>query len=98
MPTPGWKNSNRRSQLPPDWPKRREQVKKRDRACVKCGAPGTDVDHIIPGDDHSLGNLRLLCAACHKEKSSAEGGAAYAAKRRAIERRLRRTEKHPGLL
>lgn len=99
MPTPGWKGSDRRSRLPSDWAKIRERVKRRDLGlCQECGAPGTDVDHIRPGDDHSMSNLRLLCAACHKAKTAKEGGEAYAAKRRAINNRLRRSESHPGLL
>lgn len=42
-----------------------------------CGASGTEVDHVRPGDDHSLENLRLLCATHHGRKSAAEGGNAY---------------------
>ncbi|MCY0933643.1 hypothetical protein [Streptomyces sp. H34-S4] len=56
------------------------------------------MDHIEPGDDHSLSNLRSLCSWHHKQKSSREGAAAYAAKRRAIQKKFRRTEQHPGLL
>ena len=99
MPTPGWQNSNRRNELPREWHKLRAKVKKRDGdTCVLCGRAGTDVDHIVPGDDHSLMNLRLLCSDCHLKKSAEEGGAAYRAKRRAIENKLRRTEQHPGIL
>jgi 5-methylcytosine-specific restriction protein A len=53
--------------------------------CVVCGAPGDEVDHIIPrhlggGDD--IDNLRLLCAACHAAKTAREGHAALAERRR----------------
>ncbi|WP_323371806.1 HNH endonuclease, partial [Streptomyces katsurahamanus] len=44
-----------------------------------CGHPGTDVDHIRPGNDHSMGNLQLLCGWCHKRKTQAESRAALAA-------------------
>lgn len=95
----GWKGSDRRQRLPANWPTLRKRVYKRDGGmCVLCGAPGNDVDHIVPGDDHNMENLRLLCTSCHKKKTAEEGGAAYAAKRRAINARLRRTERHPGLL
>lgn len=106
MPTPGWRNSTRRSDLPKDWPKLRAQCFKRDGGrCTasmldrsRCPAAATDCDHVRPGDDHRLENLTALCGAHHQAKSSGEGGEAYKAKRRAIERKLRRTETHPGLL
>jgi hypothetical protein len=56
------------------------------------------VDHIRPGDDHSLSNLRSLCSYHHRIKSSQEGAAAKAAKQRAMNKRFRRDEQHPGLL
>ncbi|MFG2923896.1 hypothetical protein ACGFYA_20600 [Streptomyces sp. NPDC048305] len=43
-------------------------------------------------------NLRSLCSYHHRIKSSQEGAAAKNAKRRAIEKKFRRTEQHPGLL
>lgn len=57
----------------------------------RCTNPGVDVDHIVPGDDHSLSNLRLLCRWHHKAKSSAEGNAAKRRKPR------RQPERHPGV-
>ncbi len=42
----------------------------------RCPSPGIEVDHEIPGDDHSMANLRALCSYHHKLKSSAEGHAA----------------------
>lgn len=103
---PGWQNSDRRSRLPADWPKRRRRVLIRDgHRCthrsadgVRCSEPATDVDHIVPGDDHRESNLRSLCAGHHRAKSSAEGARAQAAQRRRIDKRFRRTEDHPGLL
>jgi 5-methylcytosine-specific restriction endonuclease McrA len=59
----------------------------------RCGLPATDIDHIIPGDDHSLSNLRGLCADHHRKKSSREG---LAAKREIAGRFKREPEIHPG--
>ena len=39
------------------------------RVCVHCGAPATDVDHLVPigvGGDDSLANLRPACARCNR--------------------------------
>lgn len=44
----------------------------------RCGSRDrVSVDHITPvsqGGTHSLGNLRVLCTACHKAKTAQEGG------------------------
>lgn len=49
------------------------------------------MDHIGDRDDHSLGNLQLLCEAHHRFKSAQQGGLAGG--------RIRRPKgKHPGLL
>jgi 5-methylcytosine-specific restriction protein A len=37
-----------------------------------CGEPGVEVDHVRAGDDHSLANLQLLCAAHHRVKTLRE--------------------------
>lgn len=103
---PNWEGSDRRSRLPADWPKIRRRVLRRDggqctaldQAGARCVELATDVDHIEPGDNHSPSNLGSLCDWHHKQKSSREGAAAYAAKRRALEKKFRRTEQHPGLL
>lgn len=103
---PNWTNSNRRSRLPSDWPKRRARALRRDgKLCQwrldggeRCLQPATDVDHIRPGDDHSDDNLQSLCGEHHSLKSSQEGAAALAAKRRKINQKFRWTETHPGLL
>jgi 5-methylcytosine-specific restriction endonuclease McrA len=51
------------------WRELRAQIFARDRwACVVCGAPATDVDHIIAVQDGRPDvpfNLRSLCEACH---------------------------------
>ncbi|MFE5828757.1 HNH endonuclease [Streptomyces sp. NPDC056508] len=97
-----WAGSNRRQRLPKDWPAIVRRIKRRDRhRCTtvfetagRCTQRGTDVDHIIPGDDHSDDNLRLLCRWCHSKKSAREGGQAAALKR-VSERRP--TTTHPAL-
>lgn len=54
-------------------------VLRRDKGiCYLCGGEGADtVDHIVPGDDHSLGNLAAvhdrIAPHCHRIKSSREG-------------------------
>ncbi|WJN62543.1 HNH endonuclease [Streptomyces phage phiScoe1] len=103
---PNWEGSDRRSRLPADWPKIRLRVLRRDagqctalnQAGERCGEVATDVDHIRPGDDHSMENLRSLCSWHHRKKSGAEGAAAKAARRRAMAKRFDRREQHPGLL
>ncbi|MBP2479114.1 5-methylcytosine-specific restriction endonuclease McrA [Crossiella equi] len=57
--------------------------------------PSAEVDHIVPGDDHSDSNLRGLCRTCHLSKSGAEGGRASAAARVSA---TRPTRPHPGLI
>ena len=102
----GWKGSDRRDRLPADWPRIRARVLRRDQGqCThpddfgaRCPELATDVDHIRPGDDHSDGNLRALCSWHHKAKSSSEGGAALAARRRKNAQKFKRVERHPGLL
>lgn len=76
-----WSSSGRRERLPDDWPERVARVKKkaegrcqwRMKSGKRCPRPGTDVDHKIPGDDHSYKNLQLLCEHHHGKKSAKEG-------------------------
>lgn len=37
-----------------------------------CNGRATDVDHIIPSDNHSTDNLQALSHACHHTKTTAE--------------------------
>jgi 5-methylcytosine-specific restriction endonuclease McrA len=77
-----------------NWPVLRRRVPRRDGyACQTrfgegqlCGREATDVDHIVPGDDHSMANLRALCGWCHARKSASEGGRAAALTRVRTER------------
>lgn len=89
-----WKSSNRKLRLPPNWNSLRKIVLDRDgHRCVKCGYKATQVDHIVPGDDHRLDNLQSLCTECHGSKSSLEG---VMSRQRNRELRKRPVEKHPG--
>ncbi len=84
-----WAGSDRRERLPDDWGKICRLVRQRAGGrCEKrlpslnrCPRPGTDVDHIIAGDDHRLTNLQLLCRFHHNQKSSREGLAARMTKK-----------------
>ncbi|NUV86604.1 HNH endonuclease [Streptomyces sp. KAI-26] len=103
---PNWSGSDRRERLPADWPRIRIRILRRDgHRCThrdqygeRCEELATDVDHIVPGDDHRETNLRALCGFHHRAKSSREGALALAVQRRRIDRRFRRTEAHPGLM
>lgn len=99
----GWEGSDRKSRLPDDWPLLRRIVIERaggrceviKRNGKRCWDDGTDVDHKVAGDDHSLSNLQLLCAWHHARKSSREGNAAQAAQRAVLKYPI---ETHPGVI
>lgn len=45
--------------------------------CALCGAPATEVDHIIPirlGGSNDAANLQALCKPCHSTKTAREDG------------------------
>lgn len=93
-----WSTSDRRSRLPSDWPKRRQQVKRRARGLCEaeqhepdCNGIGTECDHIVNNDDHSLSNLQWLSTPCHKAKTQRESRAWRQPK-------ARPRPAHPGLL
>lgn len=98
-----WTGSDRAVRLPPDWHRRRVAVLTRDgHRCTRirtddtrCPAPATDVDHIDPGDDHSIENLTALCGWHHQRKSAREGGQAAWMNRPP---RQRPREPHPGTM
>ncbi|MFI7429266.1 HNH endonuclease [Micromonospora sp. NPDC049836] len=103
-----WDTSNRASRLPANWKQIRERVLRRDNyACQwvkedgsgkKCYEPADEVDHIVPGDNHAMTNLRALCHHHHAKKTGREGTAARVANMRRVDSRYRRTEQHPGML
>ena len=93
-----WASSNRRAELPKDWPQRRAYVRARaDGKCqanthvAGCDGIGTDCDHIEDPADHSLDNLQWLSGPCHKAKTQGEAQAAKP-------KRKREPEPHPGRL
>jgi 5-methylcytosine-specific restriction protein A len=98
-----WADSTRRARLPANWPDLVRQVKARDRGiCYLCERDGADtVDHIVPGDDHSLTNLAAVHDRnpphCHRTKSGREGAAARKA-RGGYRPTRRAAEQHPGLV
>lgn len=66
-----------------DWRKRRARYLRRHPNCVACGAPATDVDHIIPRADLERTPgvdpdddrwLQSLCHSCHSRKTAAQDG------------------------
>ena len=68
-----WSTSNRRADLPTDWPNIRKRVMLRDRyLCYVCGNAARDVDHIDDPHDHTDANLAAVCAPCHDNKTLAE--------------------------
>lgn len=77
-----WVGSTRKQRLPKDWNTRRAIVLKRDNSiCYLCGGGGADtVDHVIPGDNHSLENLKAVHDRtpphCHRYKTAAEANEA----------------------
>lgn len=105
-----WETSDRRSRLPENWHaivaavKRRarrtsklgiEQCEKRLPSGKRCPRRGTDVDHVIPNDDHSERNLQLLCRTHHERKTVQEAAQGRAAFKRS---KYRPREEHPGTL
>jgi 5-methylcytosine-specific restriction enzyme A len=102
MPNGQWANSDRAERLPPNWRSeiRAEAFRVYGDICHLCGLPGADeVDHVNPGDDHSIENTKPVHGRgttqnCHQRKSSSEGGRAAQAKK---PKRKRLDEPHPGL-
>ncbi|MGV0364308.1 HNH endonuclease [Corynebacterium kroppenstedtii] len=76
----------------------RTHIRQRDHyTCQVCGAPGKEVDHIIPtsqGGTHHPTNLRVLCRTCHARKTTQETRAGKRAKDQLL--RLP-AEHHPGV-
>jgi 5-methylcytosine-specific restriction endonuclease McrA len=64
-------------QWPPGWRRLREATFARyGRACWRCGAPATTVDHVIAvvlGGTHDLSNLRPCCQHCNSSTGASVG-------------------------
>jgi 5-methylcytosine-specific restriction endonuclease McrA len=65
---------DRRHRLGWAWSGRRDVWLAYHPACASCGAPATEVDHVLPraaggGED---GNLQSLCHGCHVSKTTRE--------------------------
>lgn len=91
-----WRTSPRRAHLPPGWSHSiAPRILRRDGGiCYRCGGFGaTEVDHIVPGDDHRDVNLAAIHTGCHRAKTTAE---AHAAKRARQAARYHPGEAHPG--
>jgi 5-methylcytosine-specific restriction protein A len=94
-----WAGSTRSRRLPNDWGNRRNAVRRRARGQCEaehhapgCDGTGSECDHIIAGDDHSLTNLQWLSSACHRAKTLGEATEAKAARSR-----KRTPPPHPGM-
>ena len=78
--------ANTPSGMAPGWAKLRQKVLQRDHgACVLCGRPATDVDHIKPrseGGRDEVANLRSLCHDCHATRTGGHAGQASAERHR----------------
>ena len=104
-----WANSNRRQELPTNWNSLAASIRKRDgHRCtweyrvedeiIRCTATERlEVDHRIPGDDHSPENLRTLCHAHHAQKTQRESWQARSANLARAKKKFRRNEEHPAL-
>ena len=99
-----WSGSNRKHELPADWPARRTATFTRDGwTCVTCGhhdptGATLECDHLGDKHDHRLHMLRTLCGKrspnnCHGQRTAQQAREAHAAMPRA----RRSPEAHPGL-
>ena len=92
-----WNTSDRLSRLPPWWSDFTPSYLRYHNKCKLkiegCYVDATEVDHIVAGDNHDIGNLQPVCERCHAKKSAMEGNAA---KRRLKALRNRPSQRHPG--
>lgn len=88
-----WSSSNRRSQLPPDWERRRRRQLKADgHRCTRChSTERLEVHHAGDRDDHD--DLATLCHDCHATETNKQAAAARKPKASA----RRPPPPHPGL-
>lgn len=85
--TPVWQGSTRRSRLPTNWNQIRIATEHRANGRCEaqsrlnqphhpdCSGLGSECDHVIPCDDHSLANTCWLSTPCHKAKTARESAA-----------------------
>ena len=78
----------------PRWTKASREFLSQHPVCVRCGAPATAVDHIIPhrGDESLFwdsGNWQPLCFKCHQLKTLEEFRARQKAKAKEYQRNKR---------
>jgi 5-methylcytosine-specific restriction protein A len=72
-----WEGSTRRTELPPDWERRRRTVLARDEVCGYCTrALATEVHHTGDKHDHRIEKLAGICGPCHKEQTARQARAA----------------------
>jgi 5-methylcytosine-specific restriction endonuclease McrA len=61
------------------WQETRARILRGSPRCEVCGAPATDVDHIVAvadsGGMYDRANLRSLCAECHKRHTAEQNRA-----------------------
>jgi 5-methylcytosine-specific restriction protein A len=106
--------SRRTQPLPPNWKALRAQALARDGGVCQwrvegapggiCGAPATEVDHVIgaaEGGSDDMSNLASLCKPHHGTKTGIEAGqrgglAAGEIRREIASRKTRKPERHPG--
>ena len=71
--TAPWAGSTRAKQRPLGWAKIRARVLRRDNnTCQYCGAPATEVDHVVPvsrGGSHHTSNLAASCSGCNAKRN-----------------------------
>jgi 5-methylcytosine-specific restriction protein A len=92
-----WRNGRPASAYGSGWSKLRARVLAEEPTCA-CGAPATEVDHIVAlafGGSHDRGNLRGTCTPCHKRKTAEDSRRGRARKREGAFSRPR-SGKHPG--
>lgn len=95
-----WSGSNRKRTLPSNWATLRIAVLRRDGWECQwvtggriCAAAANQCDHIGDPLDHSMENLRALCAWHHGKRSGSQGAKASNARPSA----RRPPEAHPGI-
>ena len=70
----GWAQRPSSGDYRGNWPAIRARVLAEEPNCRVCGAPSTEVDHILPlamGGTHDRSNLRALCHDDHKRVTAA---------------------------